>query len=396
MVAEKLNRKLADLLTASPNGGADLFTTTAVSMDPTHAQRPLLVLLDRSMDLSALLLHEWSYCGLMTDLLGMHLNKLTIPSSSKVYDVEVSDTFWRKIAHLPFPEAATAVNEHVNEFQKMRHHVVGSGGSDDVSAMTSALPQVTEMKKMVDMHTTIATCLLNEIKRRDIDKYIEVENNSNLSMFMNDIVPNPSLLIEDKVRTAIALMLRKPELFTPQKIDQIIAKLQENTSPSGASPSPLIDAIKYAKYILSIKGSLAGASAPAPTTTGEFQLPGMLGGLAEKVKSRSETLLAQGMKNLKNILPTNDNTMFTNIVAQLADQVSNPITDSFVYLDPRSRGSSVRVRGSYRQVIVCVVGGGSVGEYENMAAWGTKTGRTVVYGATDLPHGFVSELASLK
>jgi hypothetical protein len=124
----------------------------------------------------------------------------------------------------------------------------------------------------------------------------------------------------------------------------------------------------------------------------------MLGGLAEKVKSRSETLLAQGMKNLKNILPINDNLMFTNLIAQLADQVSNPITDSFSYLDPRQVGTAVRVRGSYRQIIVCIVGGGSVMEFENMSAWATKTGRTLVYGATDMPNGsqFVADLAALK
>ena len=398
MVAERLNEKLSDLLKTP--AGSDLFTTTGVSMDPTHAQRPLLVLLDRSMDISPSVLHEWSYNGLMTDLLGMTLNKVSIPKENKVYDV--GDSFWKKIAHLPFPDAATAVNEHVNEFQKMRHHVVGGGGgnpSGDVTAMTSALPQVTEMKKIVDMHTTIATSLLNEIKRRNIDKFIEVENDLNVSKFFADIVDNPEMILEDKIRTAIGLIVKKPEAFGSGggKIDQLIDKLEQQQQLSNSLS--LINSVRYIKYVLSIKGSLGGQSGAATLSAPSgVVLPGVFGGLAEKVKSRSETLLAQGMKNLKNILPTNDNLMFTNLVAQLADQVANPITDSFSYLDPRRRNDSVRVRGSYRQVIICVIGGGSVMEYENLSSWGTKTGRTVVYGATDLPNGsqFIADLASLK
>jgi hypothetical protein len=123
----------------------------------------------------------------------------------------------------------------------------------------------------------------------------------------------------------------------------------------------------------------------------------MLGGIAEKMKTRGEGLLAAGMKNLKNILPVNDNLVLTNTVQQLADQVVNPLTDSFLYFDPRNPRSSVRVRGSFRQIIVCVVGGGSVTEGENMNAWATKTGRIVVYGATDFPApaAFLQDLSKL-
>lgn len=394
MVAERLHDRLAELV--SGPSSSDLFPPSAgaVSMDPSHAQRPLLIILDRGMDLRPMVEHNWSYQGLMHDVLNMHLNKVSIPKENKVYDIDVSDGFWKKVSHLAFPEAATAVNEHVNEFQKMRQHVV-TGDTAATAAMT-ALPQVTEMKKMVDMHTSIATTLLNEIKKRSTDKFVEVENDTNVTMFMNEIVPSPNMSMIDKIRTAIVLILKKPDAFPPAKIDQLIDSLTSPTDPS----NHLINAIRYIKYVQSLRNvsSATHSTSAAPSST--VVLPGMLGGLAEKVKARSETLIATGIKNLKNILPLNDNYMFTNLVLQLADQIANPVTDSFSYFDPKStsggRQTAVRVRGSFRQVIVCVVGGGSISEYENMAQG--LAGRSVIYGATDWPTGesFVSDISALS
>ena len=392
MVADRVNERVSDLL-ASPSS-SELFppSAAAVSMDPTHSQRPLLVILDRGMDLRPMVEHNWSYQGLMHDVLNMQLNKVAIPKEKKIYDIDVTDQFWKKVASLPFPDAATAVNEHVNEFQKMRQHVVTSDTA--ATAAMSALPQVTEMKKMVDMHTSIATTLLNEIKSRSIDKFVEVENDSNVTMLMNEIIPSPSIALVDKVRTSIALILKKPDAFPISKIDQLIEKLSSTVAPGG-NPGP-INAIRYIKNLQSLRMTTNPAAAASAAAAPSVVLPGMLGGLAEKVKARSETLIATGMKNLKNILPLNDNYMFTNIVQQLADQVSNPVTDSFSYIDPKSTTSSVRVRGSFRQVIVCVVGGGSFCEYENLKS--QFPGRMVIYGGTDFPSGesFVQDLSGLS
>jgi hypothetical protein len=388
MVAQILNEKLVDLLKAG--GSTEIFSSTsAVSADPSHAQRPLLVILDRDLDLSPMVSHGWSYAGLAADLFGMSLNKLTIPKENKHYDIDPSESFWRNSAHLPFPDAATAVNELVSDFSRLRGEMTsGEGG---LTSAVSALPQVTEMKKTVDMHTTIATSLLNEVKARQIDKFYELERDLNPTL-LNQLLTDPSAQLVDKVRSAIVFLLRKDGL-PPAKIDQIMSQLNQAVPPG--SDGSLIGAVKYIKYLLSLRQ--VPASSPVPTGAPQVVLPGMLGGIAEKMKTRGEGLLAAGIKNLKNILPINDNLVITNTVQQLSDQIVNPLTDSFLYFDPRNPQSSVRVRGSFRQVVVCVVGGGSVTEGENMNAWATKTGRTVIYGATDFPSpsAFVQDLAKL-
>lgn len=385
MVAQILNDKLEEFVNSQSSGS--LFSSTAaVSADPSHAQRPLLVILDRDLDLSPLVAHGWSYEALCADLLGMNLNKLSIQKENKHFDIDQSESFWRKTAHLPFPEAATAVNDLVNEFSRLRGEVTSS--ESGLTTAVSALPQVTEMKKNVDMHTSIATALLNEVKSREIDKYYEIEQDLNinsLTQLLSSSEPNSNL--SDKVRTAIFLLLRKDNIPVG-KMDQLISQL------SLATDLTLVNAMKYIKYPLSLRQVATGNPPPSSTGAPQVVLPGMLGDIAGKMKSHGEGLL----KNLKNILPVNGNLVVTNTVQQLADQVLNPLTDSFVYFDPRNPRSSVRVRGNFRQVIVCVVGGGCVIEAENVSAWAQKTNRTVIYGATDFPSpvAFLSDISKLS
>ena len=69
-VAEGLGKRLH----AQLRSHATLFSGAAAAA----LQRPLLVLVDRSEDLGAMLQHGWSYCALCHDLLGMRLNRLTV------------------------------------------------------------------------------------------------------------------------------------------------------------------------------------------------------------------------------------------------------------------------------------------------------------------------------
>jgi hypothetical protein len=381
MVAQNLHDKLVALVN-SPAGPHLFSSTAAVSADPSHAQRPLLIILDRDLDLTPMVAHAWSYAGLCSDLLGMELNKLSIPKENKHYDIDQSESFWKNNAHLPFPEAATAVNELVNEFSRIRVQVTADDSG--LTSAVSALPQVTEMKRTVDMHTTIATSLLNEVKARQIDRYFELERDANLNGLMQLLAePGTGPQIMDRIRTAMFIILRK-ENFPASKIDQIISQFVSSDSP--------VNALKYVKYLVGLRA--VAASPPSASVSPQVVLPGML----EKMRTRGEGLLAAGMKNLKNILPVNENFVVTNTVQQVADQTVNALTESFLYFDPKNANSSVRVRGSFRQVLVCVVGGGCVLEAENVHAWALKTGRTVVYGASDFPNPtwFVNDLAKLS
>lgn len=58
--------------------------------------------------------------------------------------------------------------------------MTGGGQVSDISSnLTTAidqLPQMTERKKKIDMHVQIASRILSEIKRRQIDKLQDIED----------------------------------------------------------------------------------------------------------------------------------------------------------------------------------------------------------------------------
>lgn len=67
-------------------------------------QRPLLVLVDRNVDLATPLHHTWTYQALSHDVLNLSLNRITLVeqdqahptarSKTKEYDLNDADNFW--------------------------------------------------------------------------------------------------------------------------------------------------------------------------------------------------------------------------------------------------------------------------------------------------------------
>jgi hypothetical protein len=115
--AEMIARALAARLSESNQhrlaggGGASL---------PSHAslasfRRPLLVLLDRNVDLAAMLHHPWTYSALVHDALGLRLNrvKLSDGDATKTFDLDAHDTFWTSQGGATFPQVAMEVKTQV-------------------------------------------------------------------------------------------------------------------------------------------------------------------------------------------------------------------------------------------------------------------------------------------
>jgi hypothetical protein len=80
--------------------------------EPQPLSRPVLILLDRNIDLTSLLNHTWTYSTLVHDILGMSMNRVSVTvedhgkSVEKNYDINSNDYFWDKHGGNPFPEVA--------------------------------------------------------------------------------------------------------------------------------------------------------------------------------------------------------------------------------------------------------------------------------------------------
>eukprot|EP00747_Dinoflagellata_sp_TGD_P126979 gnl/TRDRNA2_/TRDRNA2_174346_c0_seq1.p1 gnl/TRDRNA2_/TRDRNA2_174346_c0~~gnl/TRDRNA2_/TRDRNA2_174346_c0_seq1.p1 ORF type:complete len:380 (+),score=81.55 gnl/TRDRNA2_/TRDRNA2_174346_c0_seq1:139-1278(+) len=168
MVSRRLDERIRELLSGR-GGGAELFSAgsgsgpaAAASAD---AARPVLCVLDRDMDLITMLHHTWTYQAMAHDVLGMRLNRLTVPVDSdgtgaappkpRSYDVDEGDSFWVQHAGEPFPAVAEAVHEAIGEFNAKREEMSKSGDGEDpnqpalapgLAAAINALPEMTEKK----------------------------------------------------------------------------------------------------------------------------------------------------------------------------------------------------------------------------------------------------------
>eukprot|EP00747_Dinoflagellata_sp_TGD_P182700 gnl/TRDRNA2_/TRDRNA2_37044_c0_seq1.p1 gnl/TRDRNA2_/TRDRNA2_37044_c0~~gnl/TRDRNA2_/TRDRNA2_37044_c0_seq1.p1 ORF type:complete len:645 (-),score=118.27 gnl/TRDRNA2_/TRDRNA2_37044_c0_seq1:32-1966(-) len=423
MVGRRLEERIRELLKST--GGAELFAGTTgprpggAASDAAGAAgqaRPLLCILDRDLDLITMLHHTWTYQAMAHDVLGMRLNRLTVPVESagdgaappkpRSYDVEESDSFWAAHAGEPFPAVADAVHQAIEAFHKKRESMASSGDSTDptcvlapgLAAAINALPEMTEKKRCIDMHTNIATALLGEIKARELDRYYELEDQFTSQSSSASAKELEQLLGEaqkgtqmDKARALMVLYLSKPTLAPAQ-----LESLAETLAANGGDVSGL----RYLQHLASIRNMTAPslAAGPASSPAASTLMGGALGGLADRVRSTGEGLLAKGVTNLKNILPSKKELLICQVLDALMEQKASAATDNYIYLDPKATGADApRQRAPFRTAIAFTVGGGNYVELQSLQEWAQARGRNIVYGSTDLvsPTNFAEELAHL-
>lgn len=423
MVAEKLDKKLRENLRDSRNS---FFTSDTIQAGQFSFQRPLLVLFDRNLDLATMLHHTWTYQALAHDVLDLNLNRVEIhdittdeskdaadmrirPKKKKSYDLNPHDKFWQSEKGCPFPIVAEAVQEELDSYRAQEDEVkrlkeaMGLKGEDDeaismlsdntakLTSAVSSLPELLEKKRLIDMHTNIATALLEHIKERKLDMYFETEeklmSKLQLDRSLMDIISDPEAgQPEDKVRLfIIALICGTP--LSEAEIDQYCVALQS----ANCDVMPI-------QYVRRWKAYAKMSAAPSQYGGGGTKTVGMF----SKLMSKSSQLFMEGVKNLvikKHNLPA------TRIIDAIMDSKSLEDVDDYRYFDPkllRSDSTSVpRNRSPFNEAFVFVVGGGNYIEYQNLVDYAKgKSGtvqKKIVYGCSDLTSAskFLSYLGRL-
>ncbi|KAI5293323.1 Vesicle trafficking between the ER and Golgi [Ascosphaera acerosa] len=443
LIATKLDRKLRDhILNSKDNlfsaknqqqhAGPLGLASTALG----GTGRPVLIIVDRNVDLVPMLSHSWTYQSLIQDVLRMHLNRITLDipvdenapekgTTRRSYDLTANDIFWKQNAGAPFPQVAENIDAELTRYKEDAADITRKTGvssledlQNDVStsaqhlkAAITLLPELRERKATLDMHTNIATALLKEIKERQLDNFFQLEENikQQSKQQVLDLIADGERGKDptDKLRLFLIWFLSTEAEIS--KAD--IARFEEALTKAGVADVSPITYVRRVREITRMT-MMTSATQPAQQSSTSSDLfrgfsslsnrltgtiaPGVLG-------TNFESLIA----GVKNFLPVDKDLTLTKITESIMSPTSASssaiqMTENYLYFDPRSanaRGAmppssasrSTAMPGSlgtsspginasfgqrrqgFNEAIVFTVGGGSMEEYGNLQDWVKRT-----------------------
>lgn len=415
MVARQLDARVRELLESSPEMFSVKRGSTFESVS-IAGQRPLLCILDRDLDLFTMLQHTVTYEAMAHDVLGMRLNRITVPVESdsdasappkpKTYELDESDSFWTAHAAEPFPVVAEAVSTFVDNFERRRKDISSAGGEGGLVAAITSMPELTEKKRSIDMHTNILSALLAEIKARSLDRYFEMEDNFSVQSTGTSVSELKAMLSDshqgtviDKTRAVMLLCLARPTLGEAQLRELVDALAGITGDTSG---------IEYVLQTASAgRSAVPDPSVAAPEETSAIPSGSLFGfankgvGFANKGVGLGAKLLTRGMEGIKRVVTSKREPLICKTIADLTESsAAQGATEEYIYLDPKAPSDdpkTSRICGPFRRSIAFVVGGGNHTEAQALQAWAQANGRDVTYGCTEMVAAaqFVDELNEL-
>lgn len=345
--------------------------------------RPLLILTNRNFDISTGLMHGWNYQALIKEVHEYKNNRIKI--EEKWEDIGVQSDFWNNSKFKIMPDVSDLISLKVKELkhEKDQFQVIASslGLSFDENAEIQInendqkllkeggltkygdkMTSIRELNKEINLHSTIASNIIEQIKSREIDLLYSYEENfiSNNEIDINQFIEFISRLTNenDIIRLFYIYLLNTTDYSS------ILSILEEKHIE-----------LKSLNYIKKIKQNQ------------EYIQDSQR---SKKDKSFGSTLSNFIGRAVQNLI-TNDKILpITNLIDTLTECKRNSLEQQFDYYDPKISISNItnnRREIKFNDSILFIIGGGNYYEYCNIQQYATKSNKRILYGSTDFING---------
>ncbi|CAI9770317.1 unnamed protein product [Fraxinus pennsylvanica] len=206
-----------------------------------------LLIVDRSIDQIAPIIHEWTYDAMCHDMLDLEGNKYVheIPSKSgggepekKEVLLEDNDPVWLELRHAHIAEASEKLSEKMTNFvsKNKAAQLQQRDGSElstrDLQKMVQALPQYNEQMEKLSLHVEIAgklNAIIREVGLRELGQLEQdlVFGDAGTKEVINFLRMKQNGMCENKLRLLMIYASVYPEKFDGDKATKLmqLAKL---------------------------------------------------------------------------------------------------------------------------------------------------------------------------
>ncbi|KAF8032890.1 hypothetical protein BT93_D1698 [Corymbia citriodora subsp. variegata] len=195
-----------------------------------------LLILDRSVDQIAPIIHEWTYDAMCHDLLNMEGNKYVheVPSKTggapekKEVMLEDHDPVWLELRHAHIADASERLHEKMTNFvsKNKAAQIQQRDGSElstrDLQKMVQALPQYSEQIDKLSLHVEIAGKINRIIKELGLRELGQLEQDlvfgdAGMKEVIKFLTTKEDATRENKLRLLMILAAIYPEKFESEK-----------------------------------------------------------------------------------------------------------------------------------------------------------------------------------
>ncbi|KAJ8620084.1 hypothetical protein MRB53_028613 [Persea americana] len=232
---------MASRLDIAPTKLATAVWNALIKYKSTIAQFPQtetceLLIVDRSVDQIAPLIHEWTYDAMCHDLLSMEGNKYVYESPSKTGGeapekkevlLEDHDPIWLELRHAHIADASERLSDKMTNFVSKNkaaqmHSRDGELSTKDLQKMVQALPQYSEQIEKLSLHVEIAgkiNRLVRDLGLRDLGQLEQdlVFGDAGTKEVINYLRTNQESTPENKLRLLMIYAVTSPEKFEGDK-----------------------------------------------------------------------------------------------------------------------------------------------------------------------------------